>query len=144
MAENIEKKEINVEEIMEKIRREIKETGADRIPLSFNDKGNTPNVATSDSDGSRLGDAVSYLSYNYEVQPYQLLTGNPVKVFIKKVIRKTASFFFLPIVGQQNTLNFNFFLVAEAVREQKSEIEELKKTVEELKALASKSGEDRK
>ena len=74
------------------------------------------------------------LSYNYEVQPYQLLTGNPVKVFIKKCFRKVGSFFFLPIVGQQNTLNFHFFIVSEAVKEEKREIEELTKVAEKLEA----------
>ena len=117
---------VDVEKIMEQIRDEIEVSGARDIPLSFEDKGAAGPAATV-TDGSKLGDAVEYLSYNYEVQPYQLLTGNPVKVFIKKAIRKIAGFFFLPIVGQQNTLNFNFFLVSEAEREQRDEIEELKK-----------------
>lgn len=138
MAENTENRTtIDVEKIMEQIREEIRVSGADKIPLSFEDKGAAGAPATV-SDGSRLGDAVEYLSYNYEVQPYQLLTGNPVKVFIKKAIRKVAGFFFLPIVGQQNTLNFNFFLVSEAVREQQSEIEELKNVLSGLEDKVKK------
>ena len=132
---------IDVEKIMERIRQEIKDTGADKIPLSFEERKTDRIEDTAvDSDGSRLDEAVKYISYNYEVQPYQQLTGNPVKVFIKKAIRKTASFFFLPVVGQQNTLNFNYFLVSEAVRDQKKEIEELKKTVDELTKKAKEQG----
>ncbi len=137
MAEN----KIDVEKIMERIRQEIKDTGADKIPLSFEERKTDRIEDTAvDSDGSRLDEAVKYISYNYEVQPYQQLTGNPVKVFIKNAIRKTASFFFLPVVGQQNTLNFNYFLVSEAVRDQKKEIEELKKTVDELTKKAKEQG----
>lgn len=149
MADNT----INVEEIMAQIRENIKASGADKIPLSFTDGAGAgamnPQAATGaasvGSDGSRLGDAVSYLSYNYEVQPYQLLTGNPVKVFIKKCFRKVGSFFFLPIVGQQNTLNFHFFIVSEAVKEERREIDELKRAVEALEAdvaaLKNKGGD---
>lgn len=157
MADNT----VNVEEIMSQIRENIKASGADKIPLSFTDgpaagamdpsacaAGAPSGSASVGSDGTRLGDAVSYLSYNYEVQPYQLLTGNPVKVFIKKCFRKVGSFFFLPIVGQQNTLNFHFFIVSEAVKEEKREIEELTKVVEELEAKvnslkSSKAGDDK-
>ncbi len=139
MADNT----VNVEEIMNQIRENIKASGADQIPLSFTDGPaagamnpavSAPGSTSVGSDGTRLGEAVSYLSYNYEVQPYQLLTGNPVKVFIKKCFRKVGSFFFLPIVGQQNTLNFHFFIVSEAVKEEKREIEELTKVAEKLEA----------
>ena len=124
MSENID-----VVKIMEEIRQNIKDSGADKIPLSFVDRRSDTAV----SSGDRLDDAVRYISYNYEVQPYQMLTGNPVKVFIKKCIRKAASFFFLPIVGQQNTLNYSYLLVSESVRDQRDEIDQMKKTLEELR-----------
>lgn len=130
MAEN----NINVEEIMEGIRKNIRESGADKIPLTFAEKPVQPTHDSSGDINSRLNEAVSYLSYNYEVQPYQLLTGNPIKCFVKKVIRKVVSFFFLPIVAQQNTLNYYYYQVAESVKVQRDEIAELKKELEEVKA----------
>ncbi len=115
--------DINVEKIMQEIRDEIKSSGADKIPLSFADRTNGAHTGS----GNRLDDAVKYISYNYEVQP-------PVKVFIKKCIRKVAGFFFLPIVGQQNTLNQNYLYVAEAVVDQRNEIESMKKKIEDLES----------
>ena len=132
MAENID-----VTKIMQEIREEIKASGADKIPLSFADK---PAHGAASDTGNKLDDAVKYISYNYEVQPYQLLTGNPVKVFIKKCIRKVAGFFFLPIVGQQNTLNQNYLYVAEAVVDQRNEIDSMKKRIAELESRLN-SGE---
>ena len=128
--------QINVEKIMESIREEIKTSGADKIPLSFDDSKN--HLPASEDPSDRLSSAIKYLSYNYEVQPYQMLTGNPVKVFIKKVFRKIGSFFFIPIVGQQNILNYHFFLVSEAVADQKNEIEELKGILDDLNGKIDK------
>ena len=55
-------------------------------------------------------------------------------MFIKKCIRKVAGFFFLPIVGQQNTLNQNYLYVAEAVVDQRNEIDSMKKKIAELES----------
>lgn len=131
MAEN----NINVEAIMAEIRTNIKESGADKIPLSFADQA-APTVVPTGSN--KLNDAVQFISYNYELQPYQVFTGNPVKVFIKKAIRKIANFFVIPIVVQQNAVNTNFMIVSEAVRDQQEEIELMKKTLEELNAKIDK------
>ena len=118
---------IDVTKIMEDIRREIKESGADRIPLSFADEGSS--AAASDLD-----EAVRYLAYNYEVTAYRMLEGGRVKRFFKKCIRKAGSFFVLPIVAQQNKLNYHYYMVSEAVRNQKNEIEELEEKVSLLEA----------
>ena len=128
---------INVEEIMSQIRAEIKASGADQTPLSFADQNA---VAT----GDRLDEAVKYISYNYEIQPYEVYTGNPVKVFIKKAIRKTVSYFILPIVAQQNRLNADFQVVSEAVKDQRDRIASMEKTLEELNARLDKLSGDNK
>lgn len=116
---------IDVTKIMEQIRQEIKESGRDKIPLSFADE-------SSGASASGLDEAVRYLAYNYEVTAYRMLEGNKIKRFIKKCIRKAGSFFVLPIVAQQNKLNYNFYMVCEAVKNQKGEIEDLQKTLTEL------------
>lgn len=120
MAENID-----VTKIMEEIRANIKESGADKIPLSFQD-------TSSGASASTLDEAVRYLAYNYEVTAYHMLEGGKIKRFIKKCIRKAGSFFVLPIVAQQNKLNYHYYMVCEAVKNQKTEIEDLEKTLAAL------------
>ena len=117
---------IDVTKIMEQIRQDIKESGADRIPLSFQDSNS--------SSASTLDEAVRYLAYNYEVTAYQMLEGNKIKRLFKKCIRKAGSFFVLPIVAQQNKLNYHYYMVCEAVRNQKNEIADLQKTLTDLEA----------
>ena len=117
---------IDVTKIMEQIRQDIKESGADRIPLSFQDNNS--------SSASTLDEAVRYLAYNYEVTAYQMLEGNKIKRFFKKCIRKAGSFFVLPIVAQQNKLNYHYYMVCEAVKNQKNEIADLKKTLTDLES----------
>lgn len=133
MAEN----GIDVTRIMEEIRANIKESGADRIPLSFQD-------SSSGASASTLDEAVRYLAYNYEVTAYQMLEGNKFKRFFKKCIRKAGSFFVLPIVAQQNKLNYNYYMVCEAVKNQKNEIEDLEKTLAGLEAKVSALEEKKK
>ena len=117
---------IDVTKIMEQIRQDIKESGADRIPLSFQDSNSTA--------ASTLDEAVRYLAYNYEVTAYQMLEGNKLKRFFKKCIRKAGSFFVLPIVAQQNKLNYHYYMVCEAVKNQKNEIADLQKTLTDLES----------
>ena len=117
---------IDVTKIMEQIRQDIKESGADRIPLSFQDSNST--------EASTLDEAVRYLAYNYEVTAYQMLEGNKLKRFFKKCIRKAGSFFVLPIVAQQNKLNYHYYMVCEAVKNQKNEIADLQKTLTDLES----------
>ena len=117
---------IDVTKIMEQIRQDIKESGADRIPLSFQDNNS--------SSASTLDEAVRYLAYNYEVTAYQMLEGNKLKRFFKKCIRKAGSFFVLPIVAQQNKLNYHYYMVCEAVKNQKNEIADLQKTLTDLES----------
>ena len=118
---------IDVTKIMEEIRANIKESGADRIPLSFQD-------TSSGASASTLDEAVRYLAYNYEVTAYRMLEGNKIKRFFKKCIRKAGSFFVLPIVAQQNKLNYHYYMVCEAVKNQKNEIADLNKTLTDLES----------
>ena len=133
MAEN----GIDVKKIMEEIRTNIKESGADKIPLSFQD-------TSSGASASTLDEAVRYLAYNYEVTAYQMLEGGKIKRFFKKCIRKAGSFFVLPIVAQQNKLNYHYYMVCEAVKNQKNEIEDLEKTLASLEARVASLEENKK
>ena len=86
------------------------------------------------ASASTLDEAVRYLAYNYEVTAYKMLEGNKIKRLFKKCIRKAGSFFVLPIVAQQNKLNYHYYMVCEAVRNQKNEIADLQKTLTDLEA----------
>lgn len=99
---------INIEEIMSQIKREIKEKNLTADMLSFED---VPYEKPTDmSSGSSLEDcdsALTYMNTHYYIQPYKELQGNPLKVFFKKVIRKLIKFYVEPVVFDQNDFNAN-------------------------------------
>lgn len=99
---------INVEEIMSQIKREIKEKNLTADMLSFED---VPYEKPTDmSSGSSLEDcdsALTYMNTHYYIQPYKELQCNPLKVFFKKVIRKLTKFYVEPVVFEQNDFNAN-------------------------------------
>ncbi len=99
---------INIEEIMSQIKREIKEKNLTADMLSFED---VPYEKPTDmSSGSSLEDcdsALTYMNTHYYIQPYKELQGNPLKVFFKKVIRKLTKFYVEPVIFEQNDFNAN-------------------------------------
>lgn len=104
--ENV-KDEINIEAIMAQIRQNIKEQGLTSDMLSFED---VPFRSATDVSGASLeaaGEAMRYLNAHYYIQPYKNLSGNPIKVFFKKVIRKLVKFYVEPVVFEQNDVNAN-------------------------------------
>ncbi len=114
----MDNKAINIEEIMDEIRREIKEKGLSADMLSFEDvpcpkpedaiKGNA-------LDSEEIRNALIYMNGHYNVQPYKPLGGNALVVFIKKVIRKLTKFYVEPVVFEQNTYNANTIRVLNAL-----------------------------
>ncbi|MCQ2467310.1 MAG: hypothetical protein MJ166_07325 [Clostridia bacterium] len=134
--------DINVEQIMSDIRENISKTGRDKEPLSFIDKEAALDAKPNDNS---IDNAVDYISYNYEVKPYDILRGNKIAVFFKRVIRKLTSFLIMPIVAQQNTLNYYYYRVSEAVLSAKKDNEELIKRADLLEkriaAIESKLGD---
>lgn len=114
----MENKTINIEEIMQEIRQEIKEKHLTADMLSFED---VPYTKPGDAvhgyglDSQEVKTAMVYLNSHYNVQPYKPLAGNPVFVFIKKVIRKLAKFYIIPIVDEQNQFNENTVRMLNAI-----------------------------
>ena len=140
MAENINK--IDVDEIMQQIRAEIKEKGLDSSMLSFEDVPFDKEVSHADSEfriGSLLQSA-EYLNIRNQIEPYKPITGNPVAVFVKKVIRKLVKFYFLPVITEQNALNHH---TANAVQQLSSyvsadsavDVKSLEAKVEEMELI---------
>ncbi|MBO4493821.1 MAG: hypothetical protein J5724_05475 [Ruminococcus sp.] len=106
---------INIEQIMADIKRDIKEKGLTPDMLSFED---IPYKKT--AQGGSPAEAVDYVTSHYYVQPYQEFTGNPVKVFFKKALRKVMRFYVDPIVMEQNDFNANTAIAIKAISEDKS------------------------
>lgn len=110
---------INIEEIMAEIRQKIKEQKLTADMLSFEDvpykkaaqSGNDPNVTLGEADT-----ALAYLNAHSYIQPYKELQGNPLFVFIKKVIRKLTKFYVEPVVFEQNDFNANTVQVLNALK----------------------------
>ena len=121
---------INIEEIMSEIKRNIKEQGLTADMLSFED---VPFNKTAQSGSAP--EALDYLTSHYYIQPYKEIQGNPVKVFVKKVLRKLVTFYVAPIVFEQNDFNANAVTVMKALSDGK--IEDLSNKVETLE-LAQK------
>ncbi len=112
---------IDIEEIMMQIRAEIKEKGYQLSDLSFDDIELSKDFHNEFEDSYESN--MKYLNSYFAVQSYLPLVGNPLFVFVKKVIRKLTFFYVNPISEQQT--NFNLRLIR-VLNEQNSMIEELK------------------
>lgn len=106
---------INIEEIMAEIKRGIKEKGLTADMLSFED---VPYRGSAQGDNAEQ--ALDYLRANYYIQPYKEFKGNPVKVFVKKVIRKLVKFYVEPVVLEQDDFNANAVTVLSSLAEKSS------------------------
>lgn len=108
----MENEKINIEEIMAEIKQSIKEQGLAADMLSFEDVPYKKNAQSGSAS-----EALDYVSTHYYIQPYKELQGNPVKVFIKKVIRKLTKFYVEPVVFEQNDFNANAVTVMKSLTE---------------------------
>ena len=94
---------VNVEEIMSGIRAEIQEKGYSSDVPADADAG----IYVERFDADMLRGNVQYISEHHRVDPYRPLSGNPVAVFFKKVLRKFMSFYVEPYAAEQSSLNAN-------------------------------------
>lgn len=130
---------INVSEIMEGIRSEIKEKGYSSDMLSFAD---VPSDAESGDfserfDADMLHGNVQYINAHHRVDPYRPLSGNPVGVFFKKVVRKLISFYVEPYAAEQSSLNANIAQAQQQVEQyiQESRMQSTKVLLERIEEL---------
>ena len=111
---------VNIEQIMQEIRQEIRDKGLTSDMLSFEDVPyNKPGTAVEGYglDAPEAKEALVYLNGHYNVQPYKPLGGNALFVFVKKVIRKLTKFYVEPVVFDQNDFNANTVRMFNAVNE---------------------------
>ena len=96
---------------MDEIREDIKTRSiAENIP-DFADIDVSPDMISANvninDDSLDVAECIRDLNDTHEVGYFELYSGNPVKVFIKKLIRKLLKFLILPITERQNLFNAN-------------------------------------
>lgn len=127
--------EINVEEIMEQIRKEIGEKGYSEETIKF--RPDTLGGENSCQSIDELKDMISQMNETYFVPCRYAIHGNPVKVFIKKVIRLMIAFVIKPISENQNQFNeytvHAFNLMLECIERQSIIIKDSEKEINLLK-----------
>lgn len=138
--------EINIEQIMEEIRKNIKDRGYDKEPLDFEEIELSKPVLQSNTvyDPDEFLHELEYLNHNWNNSWQVPVNGaNPVSVFLKKVIRKCTRFLLFPIVNFQNAYNASSIRCLNQIREYmaqteiyKEKIEKLEKELQELKNKA--------
>jgi hypothetical protein len=101
---------VNVEKIMEEIRREIKEKGLSNDLLSFEDIP-VPDKISTLTDAIGVFDRQNFLNSNkvlnnsYRVSLWQPLYGNRLKLFIKKILRQLIRPITQPVIEEQTAFN---------------------------------------
>lgn len=96
---------INIEDIMSDIKAEIKEKGYTADMLSFEDVTKMSVISVDRFDQGAFSSVVSYMNSSYSVPITRPLLGNPIIVFIKRVLRKLTRFTLRPIVEHQSEYN---------------------------------------
>lgn len=142
--------EINVEEIMEEIRKDILEKGYTNDMLSFEDI--KVQESATDSAKFQMQEMVRELSVvnsNYELHFYREYEGNFIKKLIKKVIRKIIKPIIFPICEEQirynvavtrvlNQMNLYIQDLEKGKKELADELETLYVENEKIKSLLEK------
>ncbi|MDO5381664.1 MAG: hypothetical protein Q4F06_02950 [Eubacteriales bacterium] len=129
--------DVNVENIMQEIKNEIKAKGYSNDMLSFDDiiiDSSSMNVTKFDK--IKFEENLYDANHEWQVNSYRMIQGNKVSVFFKKVLRKCMYFFVDPIVNSQNGFNASLVRMMNQmscyIDEQNKEIEELKKRIDKL------------
>ena len=134
--------QIDVQQIMQQLREEIKKKGYTANELSFNDvvvegcgKGQTFDV-------NNLSCHIEEASAVQRVDLYRPVGGNALKRLIKKTIRKIIGLVLTPITLDQERYNASMVNSMNQVYlyicQKEDEIEELKQRIEELEKTAEK------
>lgn len=97
--------DINIEKIMDEIRAEIKEKGYTSDMLSFNEVACVSISSDNKFNVGEYNNVVNYLGSANVVPVSMPIKGNPIMVFIKKLIRKLTRVTIRPITQHQTEYN---------------------------------------
>lgn len=103
------KSNVDIDKIMSEIRQKIKDEGLTSSMLSFEDIPMDKPSSEMDTDYNPyiLKQSAELLCSQNQITPNKPIEGNPIVRLIKKVIRKLTQFYVMPIVMEQNILNFH-------------------------------------
>ena len=128
MSEKIQT--VDVEKIMEEIRKNIKERGYTEEMLSFSEAASDAEI----QNGIPVDDAIynetemnQYIQAaraSHNIPYYELMAGNKAKVFVKRVVRKLMAFQMQPLRDRQNQFNYNIIQSVRAMAVHMAELEE--------------------
>lgn len=93
--------------LIEEIRQEIRTDGLRADFISFDEVRRDVIGESTEFHPEVLSVMVINLKELCHVNPFPPISGNPIAVFIKKVIRKLTKFYITPLVEQQNHFNQN-------------------------------------
>lgn len=104
------KSNVDIDKIMSEIRQKIKDEGLTSSMLSFEEMPLDKPSSELDIDYNPyiLKQSAELLCSQNQLTPNKPIEGNPIVRLIKKVIRKLTQFYVVPIVLEQNTLNFHY------------------------------------
>ncbi len=126
---------INIEQIMDEIREDIRRKGIVSDLPDFK-KGKRPAEDAAEAfDAEEFALKLGAFEDEYQVNAFPEIGGG--RSFIKKVIRRLISFQTAPPISEQNIVNMDtaelFQMVGAYMKDRDRRIEELTKEVEELK-----------
>ncbi|MCD8068121.1 MAG: hypothetical protein LUE87_04385 [Lachnospiraceae bacterium] len=141
MQEQME--QIDVEAIMQDIRKKIEEKGYRKSDLHFADITGPGEACPENFTAETFSSMVDFMNARSQVNCDGVLQGNKIAVLIKKVIRKIIRFYIWPIVNDQNFFNscatsamtqLRLKLEEEQIRNEEltSRLEELEKRLEQM------------
>ena len=98
--------QVNVEQIMQEIRKNIEESGADLDIMPFEEVPFPEDLKdrSENKDNLSINQIITRLQSESQIQFYYDMPKS-VKSLIKKVIRKSVHFVFFPIMESQNRFN---------------------------------------
>lgn len=99
---------VNTELIMAQIKKEIREKALSADSLSFNDTPEVMSVPDSPADNvqaDKADAAFRYIGKHCRIRTERTLSGSPVKVFFKKLVRRAVMFCIEPLASDQSDFN---------------------------------------
>jgi hypothetical protein len=134
---DIKNRTINVETILCKIRKKIKEEKLSKDMLTFEDNFDDKFLSLIPPNNGfvDIEQQLDILRNSWNIQTDKPLNGSRLVIFIKRIIRKLIRFFLIPIVKEQNAFNWSVIKILEKNCEQKIEIESLQNRIVQLEKL---------
>ena len=129
-------KELDMKAIQQQLKESADNRNMETNPVSFEDIYMDTDIEDFDIYHKKTTD-IEDLKDCYEIDPKGLIQGNPIVVFIKKVIRKLSSFLVVPLANNQSIFNQRLIYYLEAKEKENKNvnadvINEMQKKIDKL------------